>query len=676
MHHFRPVWLAVIWPWLVPVSLAVASSKIDDAESGRHGFEAAQYQVVDTYEFPDFKVVQYDLAVLSHYSYMLISGGEALVIDPGRDIFTYLDSAQKEGVKITGVWLSHSHADFVAGHIEFAARLDVPLYISQKAQAVYQHRPLQEGDTLAVGRVVVRFIETPGHTLDSMCALVSSAEDPEKPLLVLSGDTLFIGSVGRPDLLGKDMSASTLAGMMYDTWTNKLSKLPDDVIILPAHGAGSLCGAHLSDAPVSTIGQERNANKTLGYTSRGAFIAAVLEGLPEAPQYFKHNAAMNQKGPEPAEWKFETLPLREPGRELADPSEYYVVDVRDAESYASGHIPNSVNIGLRGRFEAWMGIMVPWDARKVIAGDEAQIREALYRLNRIGYTAEAVLVDAWKAAGLPVTANDRLVPRELHGQMQTKDSPLVVDVRLPSEWTAVKIGTIINIPLNQLAPKSSTLDPRERIVTVCNSAYRSSMALGILEREGFTQVSSLDGGSEAWIDAGLPVLETQSEGAGRAVPVRQVRLAERVSAAELKRMILDLPGTFAMVDIRPPDHYGDYHLPGSVNVEVAELLDNPAYVTGVGPLVIVDRDGSLAMMVAGILSQKSDRPIKALYGGLAAYWDESDLGSLMSTSVLPAGPGVSPTRPAPGARSARPASPVPARPQTPAAKSKKRSAGC
>jgi glyoxylase-like metal-dependent hydrolase (beta-lactamase superfamily II)/rhodanese-related sulfurtransferase len=660
----------------MPASLAIASQEIDDAESGTHGFEAAQYQVVGTYEFPDFKVVQYDLAVLSHYSYMLISGGEALVVDPGRDIFTYVEAAREEGVKIVGVWLSHSHADFIAGHMEFAARLNVPLYISAKAEAAYEHKPLQEGDTLEAGRAVVRFIETPGHTPDSMCGVVYGAGDREKPLLVLSGDTLFIGSVGRPDLLGKDMSASTLAGMMYDTWTNKLSKLPDDVMILPAHGAGSLCGAHLSDAPVSTIGQERVANKTLGYTSRGAFIAAVLEGLPEAPQYFKHNAAMNREGPELAEWEFETLPLMEPSAELADPSKYYVVDVRDAESYASGHIPHSVNVGLRGRFETWMGVMVPWEAKKVVAGDEEQIREALYRLNRIGYTAQAVLVDGWKQAGLPFAANERISPRQLHGQMQSKDSPLVVDVRLPTEWMALRIGSVINIPLNELAQRGSTLDPGDRVVTVCNSAYRSSMALGILERQGFTRVSSLEGGGEAWVDAGLPVLEARAQGTTAAAPKRHVRLAERISAAELKRTMLDLPGTFTLVDIRPRAHYEDYNLPESVNVEAADLLENPAYLTGVGPLVIVDRDGSLAMMVAGILSQKTDRPVKALYGGLSAYWDESDLGGLVATSALPASPAASKSRTAPGIRPRGSASPMPSKSRIPAAKPKKRSAGC
>jgi glyoxylase-like metal-dependent hydrolase (beta-lactamase superfamily II)/rhodanese-related sulfurtransferase len=653
-------------PVLLAAALAAASrptggTEIDDAESGTHGFEAARYQLVDTYEFPGFKVLQYDLAVLSHFSYLVTSGNEALLVDPGRDAFTYLEAAREQGVRITGVWLSHSHADFVAGHMEVAARLGVPIYISRKANAAYEHEPLEEGDELNVGEAVLRFLATPGHTPDSMCAVVSSARASGKPLAVLSGDTLFIGSVGRPDLLGGQMSASTLAGMMYDTWHNELAKLPDDVLVLPAHGAGSLCGAHLSDEPVSTIGEERVRNQTLGYTSRGEFIAAVLEGLPEAPQYFAHNAGMNREGPPPAEWEFKDLPLVEPAEELTDPARFYVIDVREADDYAAGHIPGSVNIGLRGRFETWSGIMVPWDAEKVVAGSPDEIREALYRLNRIGYTARAVDVGAWQQAGLPLAANERIGPTQLHDEMEGESSPLVVDVRLPDEWTALRIGRVINIPLGHLAAEASLLDRGERIVTVCNSAYRSSLAVGVLERQGFTKVSSLAGGSEAWVEAGLPVQETQCPIAATPAPERYVRLAERIPAAELKRTMMDRPGTFTLVDIRPAEHFADYSLPGSENVHVADLLDNPAWLTGVGPLVVVDRDGSLAMQVAGILSQKTERPIKALYGGLAAYWDEADVGALLRTS--PVGGPPAPSAPSPT-------------PQKPASKPTKRSAGC
>ena len=669
MNRFR---IAACGAWLLAVGWlpqgSTIGADIKDAEAATHGDEASSYRLVETYEFPGFKVLQFDLAVLSHYSYVLISAGECLVADPGRDIFTYVETAKKEGATIRNIWLSHSHGDFVAGHIEFAKQLNVPITISEKAGAGYQHNAVNENDSLTVGDAILTFVDTPGHTLDSMCAVVSSKQAPEKPLVLLSGDTLFIGSVGRPDLLGENMSASTLASMMFDTWTNKLSKLPDDVIVLPAHGAGSLCGAHLSNDPSSTIGQQRVSNSILQHKSRGQFIAAILEGLPDAPQYFAHNAAMNKQGPEPVDWNPPSLPVLDPSPELTDVSKFYVVDVRDAKQYAEGHIPNSVNIALRGRFETWTGIMVPWDANAVLTGSVEEIKEALYRLHRVGYKPQCVVFDAWKQAGLPLTKNEMITPQDLYAQMQTPDSPIVVDVRLPSEWMGLRIGTVVNIPLNELPRKASKLDKTQRIVAVCNSAYRSSLAVGVFERQGFEHVSSMAGGGEAWIKAGLPVLEAKAAGAVSATPKREIRLAERVSAAELKRLMMDLPGTFQLVDIRPAEHFADYNLPGSENVDIAELIANPAYLTGAGSLIIVSRDGSLAMMVGGILSQKTQRNIKVLYGGLEAYWNEAGPGA----SAAPSGGAAVPAA-APRARAVSPAAP-PA--STPVGRPKKKSAGC
>ena len=243
----------------------------------------------------------------------------------------------------------------------------------------------------------------------------------------------------------------------------------------------------------------------------------------------------------------------------------------------------------------------------------------------------------------------------------------MVDVRLPSEWMGLRIGTVVNIPLTELAQKAGKLDKNQPVVAVCNSAYRSSMAMGILERAGFRQPASLSGGSEAWIEAGLPVIEATTSGGGAK---REVKLAERLSASELKRMLIDLPETFQVVDIRPASQYADYHLPQAENVDIAELLANPAYLTGAGPLVIVDRDGSLAMMVGGILSQKSQRPIKVLYGGLVAYWSETELSGA-AVPVTTATAGVS--QPAP--RAVPSVSTGTAKPMAPV-KQKKKSAGC
>ena len=654
--------------------LTTLAAEIKDAESATHGFEAAQYQEVDTYKYPGFDVVQYDLATLSHFSYLLISNGEALVVDPGRDIETYLEAAKDRGVKITSVWLTHSHADFVAGQIELAKVLDVPVYISRHAGVGYKHVPLKDSDTLKVGNTIVTFLETPGHTPDSMCGLVANADNPQKPITLFTGDTLFVGSVGRPDLLGEGMSASSLASMMFDTWTKKLAKLPDDVVIMPAHGAGSLCGAHLSDEPISTIGEQRKSNTYLQYKTRGEFVAAVLEGLPEAPQYFAHNAAMNRRGAELVDWNPESLPEVEPSAELSNPAKYYVVDVRDAADYAAGHIPNSVNIGLRGRFETWTGIMVPWESNLVVVGGAEDLPEAVHRLHRVGYKTQVLAYDAWNKAGLPVAKTAPVSPKELYAAMQREDSPLVVDVRLPKEWAELRIGTVVNMPLNHLTAESVKLDRNAPVVAVCNSAYRSSLALGVLERQGFRNIRSLAGGSEAWIDAGLPVIESATACAlpASSVDIQSPRLADRISPSELKRTLMDLPGSVQVIDIRPAAHFADYNLPGSQHVELADVLGNPAYLEGNTPLVIVDRDGSVAMMVAGILAQKTERRVSALHGGLQGYWAESDLGSLMTPGMIPAGPAEVAARPQPTSAPAAKSSEAPAT----APKKKRRSAGC
>jgi hydroxyacylglutathione hydrolase len=325
------------------------------------------------------------------------------------------------------------------------------------------------------------------------------------------------------------------------------------------------------------------------------------------------------------------------------------VDLRDADAYASGHIPNSVNIALRGRLETWVGIMVPWNANLVLAGDKEELKEALFRLHRVGYTPGIITLEAWKKAGMPLKESHPITPKELYSLMQEGKAPVIVDVRLPSEWMALRIGTVLNLPLSHLSDLSGQLDPNEPVVTVCNSAYRSSMAAGILEKKGFKMPRNLKGGSQAWIKEGLPVYEASKDSAAKAAgPKKQVRLPDRISASELKRLIMDLPGTFELIDLRPAEHFADYSLPGSKNLHVADILSDPGYLVGAGPLILVDRDGSIAMAAGGILSQKTERPIKVLYGGLEAYWNENR-GAFPAQGVFQkqaAPPATPPTSPA------------------------------
>jgi hydroxyacylglutathione hydrolase len=650
---------------------AAEQGKIKDTESATHGDDAARHQIVDTYKFTGFEVVQINLPVLSHYSYILVSGKEALVVDPDRDIQFYLDYVAKKNLSIKGVYLTHSHADFVAGHLEIVKAVDCPIFQSAASGAAYKINPMKDGSTFKIGSAVVKVLETPGHTPDGTCGLVFSGEEDKVGQVLFTGDTLFVGSVGRPDLLEGKMTAAALASMGFDTWNNKLSKLADAVMVLPAHGAGSLCGAHLSDSPKSTIGAERASNPYLTLKGRSEFIAAVLKDLPEAPQYFKHNAAMNRQGPALVNWTAPVPAEVKAEQALMDTSKFYLVDIRDSSVYAAEHIPGSVNIGIRGRFETWAGTMVPWAMHEsdklVVLGSKAELKEALYRLHRIGYEASVLTPETWKAAKLPTKKVEFIKPAELYSQMKAGTGPIIVDVRLPNEWMGLRIGEVVNLPLTHLSELSAKLDPTQPVVTVCNSAYRSSMAIGLLEAKGFQKVTSLAGGSEAWIDAGLPVYgaETAAPAAGAGPAKREIRLADRMSADELRRMAKDLPGTFDLVDIRPADQFKDYHIPGSRNADVADVLNNPAYLTGAGPLILVDRDGSLAMQIAGILSQKTQRTVKALHGGLESYWKDSGWKDAAKAVAAPPSPAL-PAAPA------KPDSPKAEPPKAP----KKKSAGC
>jgi len=504
-----------LFPLITQIAFA---ADIKDSESVTHDSDSSTYRIVDTYSFPGFKVIQFTLPVLSVYSYLLVSDGEALLVDPVRDISFFLETAQKEGAKIKGVYLTHSHADFIAGHTEVKKASNVPIYQSHKSGAKYPIEAVDEKSSVKIGSVTLKFMDTPGHTPDGQCCAVFSQDDSKTPKLLFTGDVLFVGSVGRPDLMEGTISAAWLASAMYDSWTQKLSKLPDSVMIFPAHGAGSLCGAHLSDEPKSTIGQERERNPYFKAKGKGEFIALVLQGLPEAPQYFQYNAKMNREGPPLVDWNAAMPREVTPGPELTQPERYYVVDLREAESYASGHIPNSVNIAARGRLETWVGTMVPWGSKLVLAGNMDLLKEARHRLHRVGYHGDIITLESWRNSNLPIKKGNPISPRDLYSLMQRGEAPLVIDVRLPAEWMALRIGTVLNLTLSHLAELSSKLDPEQPVVVVCNSAYRSSMGAGILERKGIKNARNLEGGSQAWMKAGFPVYEGEKTAEAGLVP--------------------------------------------------------------------------------------------------------------------------------------------------------------
>jgi glyoxylase-like metal-dependent hydrolase (beta-lactamase superfamily II)/rhodanese-related sulfurtransferase len=657
---------------------SVWSAKLPgDAEAAAHNNEAANLQLVKETEqkTPDFVFRQYNLPVLSHYSYLIGSGGEAMLVDPARDIGRYLKDARELGLKITRVYLTHSHADFVAGHMELAKVTGAKIIINEATKAGYPHIPVKDADAISFGKLRAVIVTTPGHTPDSTCLYVYNPASETNPSFVLTGDTLFIGSVGRPDLMGDSMSAAELAEMGYHSWKDKLSKLPDSTRFFPAHGAGSLCGAHLSDKPVSTIGEQRKENPFLQHKDLASYVMAVIDGLPDAPQYFKHDAKMNHDGPPLVDLE-KTTPPPLSGSDIFARGQKgtWIIDVRDGKMFAVAHPQGAINIGIRGRFETWTGIMIPWGEPFILVGSDNEVREAAFRLKRIGYDKPDGFLqgglDTWQQAKLPVESIKLVKPKDLHQQMMTGTAPIIVDVRLPSEWMGLRIGNVLNMPLNKLFIDGKRLSKDMPVLTVCNSAYRSSMAASVLEKMGFKNVLNMEGGGEAWIADGLPTLNSVRNGNDLTASARAIKLPERLSASELKRMLMDLPGTFDLADIRPAAQFADFNIPGSVNADIADVIANPAYLSGAAPLVIVDRDGSLAMAVGGILSEKSTRPIKVLYGGLEAYWNESVVPLPPVSSAPPPPPAIKPVAPMPVP--ATPQTPPPPAPQTP----KKKSAGC
>jgi len=663
-------------------ALAEGGAIAGDAEAAKHALEASTVRIVDRLDRPGLVFRQFDLSVLSHYSYLVGGDGEAVVVDPARDVSAYMDEAAKAGLKITRIYLTHSHADFVAGHLELAARTGASILVNQKSNVGYAHEPVTDGTTFKVGQQVTCVVrETPGHTPDGTCLLVTTPGAAVDPEFVLTGDTLFIGSVGRPDLMGGTWSAAQLATMIWDTWQNVLSKVPNETKVYPAHGAGSLCGAHLSDANVSTFGEQKATNVYLQHKDKSTFIMAVLEGLPQAPQYFGMNVAMNKAGPPLVDWATE-MPTGLDAAAVANAvgAGAWVLDIREAALFAQGNIPGAMNIPLRGRFETWTGIMLPWGKPLILVGTDEAIREARFRLHRIGFDAQAGYLiggmAAWKAAGSAMNTVTLVSPAELYEQFQKGTAPVIVDVRLPTEWMALRIAKqLLNTPINTLASDCSKLDPAMPALTVCNSAYRSSMGASVLLRAGFRDVRNLAGGGEAWLAAGLPTYSTQAAGHDSAAAVF-VDLPERLAAESLAQQLMDLPGSFELVDVRPTWQFDEYHVPGTVNATPAEVLGNPKYLVGKQPLVPLCRDGALSAAIGGALSPKTERAIRYLDGGVQTYWERLMKPAGIASETQPIRAPATPAE----VHSAPPAASAPTPPSVPAPSApqpkKRASAGC
>ena len=454
---------------------------------------------------------QFYLGCLAHASYIVGSDGEAAVIDPQRDIDMYLEEARAHDLTIKYVIETHCHADFVSGHHELAARTGAKIYFGARVSAKFEIVPVNEGDEIVMHDVTLRFLETPGHTPESISILIFDSQNSMQiPWGVLTGDTLFIGDVGRPDLLGSRMPASELGGMLYDSLQHKLLTLPDETRVFPAHGAGSMCGRNISSETSSTIGEQRRFNYALQPMSRDAFITMMTTDLPEAPSYFSRDARINLEGPvlidelpEPIAFVPEAVQKMQRGGHL-------ILDTRPSSQYGAAHILGSLNIGLSGQFASWAGSLIkPEVSLLIIAEEAANVREAHTRLARVGlekvtgYLKEGVL--AWDRAGLPLASINQISVEELRLRIDEQSLDAVIDVRRPPEWNGGHIENAIHMPLNRLAESALSLNRDSRLAVICAGGYRSSIASSLLEQLGFRNVVNVVGGMTAWSNAQLAV---------------------------------------------------------------------------------------------------------------------------------------------------------------------------
>jgi hydroxyacylglutathione hydrolase len=473
------------------------------------------------------KIQQYYLACLSHASYMITDEATktAAVVDPQRDIDQYLADARAGGYTIRHVFLTHFHADFIAGHIELRDRAGATIHLGRRAQAEFAYLSMKDGDAIEFGDVKLAIMETPGHTPEGISILVYDlAKSHTAPLAVLTGDTLFIGDVGRPDLLASiGVTADELADMLYDSITTKLVTLPDATLVYPAHGAGSMCGKSLSKETVSTIGEQKKFNYALQPMSREEFKKIVTADQPEAPDYFVHDAILNRKERASLDDAMKTT-LR--GLSLDELLEMeragaQILDVRDGIDFEGGHLKGSLNIALSGKYATWAGSMLSTDRPIVVIAEEGGEQEAVMRLGRIGLDNVA----GYLAGGMNALASrDDLVERTERitapalaewlagGRPDLGAKPVVVDVRTAAEYGGGHVAGSVNLPLTHLEERLAEIPAGRPVVVHCEGGYRSAIAASLLQHLGRSETRDLVGGFKAWLAAKLPTSTSASSG--------------------------------------------------------------------------------------------------------------------------------------------------------------------
>jgi hydroxyacylglutathione hydrolase len=449
------------------------------------------------------EIQRFYLACLAHASYLISDGGEAAVIDPQRDVDLYIEEAQRLGLRIRWVIETHLHADFVSGHFELASRTGATICLGPGSGALFAHRALNDGDELPLGNCTLRILSTPGHTEESICIVAYDAGATE-PHAVFTGDTLFIGDVGRPDL-SPTKTPQELAGMLFDSLHTRLLTLPDETLVFPAHGAGSLCGRQMSSDDSSTIGKERRLNYALQPRDRDQFVSLLTAEMPPRPGYFQQEVARNRAGALPIE-KLEPLHPLSPEEVLDLQSKGAVVlDTRPSMQFAAAHVPGSIHAGLSGQFASWAARMLGIESTVILlAEDDEALEQSRVRLARVGLESVAGFLSGgilgWIDAGRPTQSIDQISAQDLAEAISAApDSWTVVDVRETSERSlAGAIPHSISIPLPDLTARMAEINPNANVAVHCKGGYRSAIAASLLQASGISRVSNVVGGYDAW----------------------------------------------------------------------------------------------------------------------------------------------------------------------------------
>ncbi len=437
---------------------------------------------------------------LSEAAYFIADNGEAAVVDPLRDIDAYLELAEKHKVKIKYIFETHFHADFVSGHIDLAAATGATIVYGPQTNAAFDFHPAKDSEIFEVGKLKIKAIHTPGHTLESTCYLLTDEEGKE--YCIFTGDTLFVGDVGRPDLFSGNMTKEELASMMYDSLNNKIKALPDHVIVYPAHGPGSACGKNLGKETFSTIGTQKATNYALKDQSREEFVKEVTTGLNAPPAYFPINAEINAKGYKSIDnvVKEALRPLTVAAFEEKVKNGAWILDSRPSTVFTEAFVPDSISIGLDGRFAEWAGSVLPFDKELVLVTEAGKEEETVIRLARVGFDKVSGYLEggleAWQQAGKTVDLIIDVEPEELAMDIPFDNKLQVIDVRKPGEFEAGHVKGAENVPLNELINPlhMAQIDDEANLYVHCAGGYRSVIACSLMKREGFHNLRNVLGG--------------------------------------------------------------------------------------------------------------------------------------------------------------------------------------